>query len=170
MPVVAYHGHPSRDTLVAMPERIVATDTLSKCTTVQYKAQTREHIEALASDNNGLGDDIVMNVGDQWSDLEGGFAQHAPERDEQSAAVPVQVASRTAQRRNGGTTHSRKAVVITVRAELSGVPNRPVLNGSSEALRRAGKATSACEMLMRAPPRAAPRVGYRHSWRPTPKG
>jgi hypothetical protein len=28
MPVVSCHGHPSRDTLVAMPERIVATDTL----------------------------------------------------------------------------------------------------------------------------------------------
>jgi predicted secreted acid phosphatase len=46
---------------------IVATDTLSKCTTVQYKALTRKHLE------DG-GADIVMNVGDQWSDLQGGFA------------------------------------------------------------------------------------------------
>ncbi|WP_157416913.1 HAD family acid phosphatase [Nocardioides sp. Iso805N] len=45
---------------------IVATATLSKCTTVQYKAQTRAHIAAAD------GVDIVMNVGDQWSDLEGG--------------------------------------------------------------------------------------------------
>ncbi|WGL53275.1 HAD family acid phosphatase [Nocardioides sp. BP30] len=47
---------------------IVATATLSKCTTVQYKAQTRAHIAA----DDGV--DIVMNVGDQWSDLEGGYA------------------------------------------------------------------------------------------------
>ncbi|MFI2708372.1 HAD family acid phosphatase, partial [Nocardioides sp. CER28] len=46
---------------------IVATTTLSKCTTVQYKALTRKH---LVDD----GADIVMNVGDQWSDLEGGYA------------------------------------------------------------------------------------------------
>ena len=37
------------------------------CTTVEYKANTRRHIEA-------LGYDIVLNVGDQWSDLQGGFA------------------------------------------------------------------------------------------------
>jgi hypothetical protein len=34
---------------------------------VEYKAETRDHIES-------LGADIVMNVGDQWSDLQGGFA------------------------------------------------------------------------------------------------
>jgi predicted secreted acid phosphatase len=39
------------------------------CTTVQYKSQTREHIETL----NG-GQDIVANFGDQFSDLSGGFA------------------------------------------------------------------------------------------------
>ena len=38
------------------------------CTTVEYKAYTRKHIEA------DLGYDIVLNVGDQWSDLQGGFA------------------------------------------------------------------------------------------------
>jgi hypothetical protein len=37
------------------------------CTTVEYKAYTRKHIE-------DLGYDIVLNVGDQWSDLKGGFA------------------------------------------------------------------------------------------------
>ncbi|MDQ2782593.1 MAG: hypothetical protein M3Y26_08690 [Actinomycetota bacterium] len=39
-----------------------------KCTTVEYKASTRKHIE------NDLGYTIALNVGDQWSDLQGGFA------------------------------------------------------------------------------------------------
>ena len=38
-----------------------------KCTTVEYKALTRRHIEA-------AGYDIVANFGDQYSDLQGGFA------------------------------------------------------------------------------------------------
>jgi hypothetical protein len=37
------------------------------CTTIQYKSLTRQHIES-------LGYDIVANFGDQFSDLEGGFA------------------------------------------------------------------------------------------------
>jgi predicted secreted acid phosphatase len=40
----------------------------AKCTTVEYKAQTRRHIE------QDLGYDITLNVGDQWSDLQGGYA------------------------------------------------------------------------------------------------
>jgi hypothetical protein len=36
------------------------------CTTVQYKSGTRAHIEA-------TGAKIVLNVGDQFSDLEGGY-------------------------------------------------------------------------------------------------
>ena len=40
------------------------------CTTVEYKAGTRKHIE------KDLGYDIVLNVGDQWSDLQGGYADH----------------------------------------------------------------------------------------------
>ncbi|WP_442854223.1 HAD family acid phosphatase, partial [Aeromicrobium sp. Root344] len=39
----------------------------AKCTTVEYKAGTRKHIES-------LGYDITLNVGDQWSDLQGGYA------------------------------------------------------------------------------------------------
>ena len=39
----------------------------AKCTTVEYKAGTRKHIEK-------SGYDIVLNVGDQWSDLQGGHA------------------------------------------------------------------------------------------------
>jgi predicted secreted acid phosphatase len=37
------------------------------CTTVEYKAGTRKHLEA-------TGYDIALNVGDQWSDLQGGSA------------------------------------------------------------------------------------------------
>jgi hypothetical protein len=36
------------------------------CTTIQYKSLTRQHIET-------LGFDIVMDVGDQYSDLDGGY-------------------------------------------------------------------------------------------------
>ena len=43
------------------------TCATAKCTTVEYKAGTRKHIEK-------LGYDIVLNVGDQWSDLQGGYA------------------------------------------------------------------------------------------------
>ncbi|MFE3639294.1 HAD family acid phosphatase [Streptomyces cellostaticus] len=38
------------------------------CTTVQYKAGTREHIE------DDLGYDVIANFGDQYSDLDGGHA------------------------------------------------------------------------------------------------
>ncbi|MCQ4208809.1 HAD family acid phosphatase [Streptomyces longispororuber] len=44
-----------------------ATPAAWNCTTVQYKAGTRKHIES-------LGHDIVGNFGDQYSDLEGGHA------------------------------------------------------------------------------------------------
>jgi predicted secreted acid phosphatase len=40
----------------------------SSCSTVEYKAFTRRHIE------QDLGYDIALNVGDQWSDLQGGYA------------------------------------------------------------------------------------------------
>lgn len=41
----------------------------STCTTMEYKSGTRAHIES-------LGYTIVANFGDQYSDLEGGYAQH----------------------------------------------------------------------------------------------
>ncbi len=44
------------------------TCATSSCTTVEFKAGTRKHIE------KDLGYDIVLNVGDQWSDLMGGYA------------------------------------------------------------------------------------------------
>jgi len=43
---------------------------VSACTTVEYKAYTRKYIES-------QGFDIVLNVGDQWSDLQGGYADRA---------------------------------------------------------------------------------------------
>ncbi len=45
-----------------------ATDTLTGCNTDDYKTLTRKHIE------QDLGYDIVANFGDQFSDLNGGFA------------------------------------------------------------------------------------------------
>ena len=46
------------------------TCATSSCTTVEFKAGTRRHLE------KDLGYDVVLNVGDQWSDLQGGFADH----------------------------------------------------------------------------------------------
>ncbi|MFC4501867.1 MULTISPECIES: HAD family acid phosphatase [Streptomyces] len=45
-----------------------ATPGAWTCTTVQYKGGTRKHIE------KDLGYDIVANFGDQYSDLDGGYA------------------------------------------------------------------------------------------------
>ena len=45
------------------------TCATAKCTTVEYKAGTRKHIES-------QGYDIALNIGDQWSDLQGGYADH----------------------------------------------------------------------------------------------
>ncbi|HEX3678320.1 MAG TPA: HAD family acid phosphatase [Galbitalea sp.] len=44
------------------------TCATTSCTTVEYKAETRKHLE------QDLGFDVALNVGDQWSDLQGGFA------------------------------------------------------------------------------------------------
>jgi predicted secreted acid phosphatase len=44
-----------------------ATVTAWTCTTVQYKSGTRKHIE-------DLGYNIIANFGDQYSDLDGGYA------------------------------------------------------------------------------------------------
>ncbi|MER6122659.1 HAD family acid phosphatase [Streptomyces sp. NPDC001795] len=44
-----------------------ATPGTWKCTTVQYKSGTREHIES-------LGYDIIADFGDQYSDLDGGYS------------------------------------------------------------------------------------------------
>ncbi|MBN9153409.1 MAG: hypothetical protein J0J05_05450 [Microbacterium sp.] len=44
------------------------TCATASCTTVEYKALTRKHLE------KDLGYDIALNVGDQWSDLQGGYA------------------------------------------------------------------------------------------------
>ncbi len=46
------------------------TCVTTSCTTVEYKAQTRKHIES-------LGYTITLNVGDQWSDLQGGYSERS---------------------------------------------------------------------------------------------
>jgi predicted secreted acid phosphatase len=46
------------------------TCAAASCTTVEYKAETRKHIQ-------DLGYTIALNVGDQWSDLQGGYAQQS---------------------------------------------------------------------------------------------
>ena len=58
------------------------------CNTVEYKANTRKHI-ATATDDGGLGQDIVMNVGDQWSDLEGGYADETQKLPNPSYFLPA---------------------------------------------------------------------------------
>jgi predicted secreted acid phosphatase len=47
-----------------------ADGNAASCSTVEYKAFTRKHIE-------DSGYDIVLNVGDQFSDLQGGYADRA---------------------------------------------------------------------------------------------
>jgi hypothetical protein len=47
-----------------------AADPGGACTTIDYKSATRAHIES-------LGYDIVGNFGDQYSDLKGGYEDHA---------------------------------------------------------------------------------------------
>ncbi|TPW74310.1 hypothetical protein FJ657_16555 [Schumannella soli] len=42
---------------------------IAKCTTVEFKAGTRKHIE------QDLGYTITLNIGDQFSDLQGGYAE-----------------------------------------------------------------------------------------------
>ena len=49
------------------------TCATAKCSTVEYKSQTRAHIESRA----GGGYDVVANYGDQFSDLLGGHADSA---------------------------------------------------------------------------------------------
>jgi predicted secreted acid phosphatase len=51
----------------ASPQPSYITCATASCTTVEYKAGTRKHIES-------LGYNIVLDVGDQWSDLKGGYA------------------------------------------------------------------------------------------------
>ena len=50
------------------------TCATTRCTTVEYKAGTRRHIETDLTAPGGARYDIVLNVGDQWSDLQGGYA------------------------------------------------------------------------------------------------
>ncbi|GAA2119572.1 HAD family acid phosphatase [Nocardioides bigeumensis] len=52
----------------------VTCAVVTACTTVEYKAGTRKHIETDLTGTGGKSYDIVLNVGDQWSDLMGGYA------------------------------------------------------------------------------------------------
>ena len=59
----------SLDTKPAYVDCTTDGTAATACSTVEYKALTRKHIES-------MGYDIVLNVGDQWSDLQGGYADH----------------------------------------------------------------------------------------------
>ncbi|MFJ3381948.1 HAD family acid phosphatase [Curtobacterium sp. NPDC090217] len=71
---VGYQGFTSDDFFTkwtgvgASQQPSYITCATASCTTVEYKAQTRKHIE------QDLGYDIALNIGDQWSDLQGGYA------------------------------------------------------------------------------------------------
>ncbi len=54
------------------PQPSYVTCAAASCTTIEYKSQTRAHIESAAGGDY----DIVYNVGDQYSDLIGGHADH----------------------------------------------------------------------------------------------
>ena len=57
----------------AKPDYVTCA-VVTSCTTVEYKAGTRKHIETGLTATGGKHYDIVLNVGDQFSDLMGGYA------------------------------------------------------------------------------------------------
>jgi predicted secreted acid phosphatase len=67
---LANEGYPAPAEAYFKPEGTAPSylDCGLTCTTVQYKSETRAHIEA-------TGATIVVNLGDQYSDLEGGHAE-----------------------------------------------------------------------------------------------
>ena len=70
---LANEGYPAPTDAFLKPEGDSAPDWLPcapKCTTIEYKSAARAHIE----DQYGV--TIVVNMGDQFSDLKGGHAQH----------------------------------------------------------------------------------------------
>jgi predicted secreted acid phosphatase len=74
-PPAIHNGYPTPTALFTKPPvasypdylQFCKTDSASGCSTTHYKTATREHIES-------MGYDIVANFGDQFSDLNGGFA------------------------------------------------------------------------------------------------
>ena len=74
-PPAIHNGYPTPTALFTKPPvasypdylQFCKTDAASGCSTTHYKTATREHIES-------MGYDIVANFGDQFSDLNGGFA------------------------------------------------------------------------------------------------
>jgi predicted secreted acid phosphatase len=76
-PPAIHNGYPTPTALFTKPpvasypaylQAACAGDPNGACTTTHYKTATRKHIE------EDLGYDIVANFGDQFSDLNGGFA------------------------------------------------------------------------------------------------
>jgi predicted secreted acid phosphatase len=70
---VGYHGFTSelyftKWLSTSLPPAYIDCGADDKCSTVEYKSQTRKHV------TQDLGYGIVLNVGDQWSDLQGGYA------------------------------------------------------------------------------------------------
>jgi predicted secreted acid phosphatase len=67
---LANEGYPAPAEAYFKPEGTAPAylDCGLKCTTVQYKSETRAHIAS-------TGATIVLNLGDQYSDLEGGYAE-----------------------------------------------------------------------------------------------
>jgi hypothetical protein len=67
---VGYPHVPARQIFLKDPTAPWLKSCTTSCTTDQYKSLTRKHIES-------LGNHIVANFGDQFSDLSGGFEQRA---------------------------------------------------------------------------------------------
>jgi hypothetical protein len=65
---VGYPSLPGNQIFLKNPNAPWLSSCTTSCTTTQYKSLTRKHIES-------LGNHIVANFGDQFSDLKGGFAQ-----------------------------------------------------------------------------------------------
>ena len=62
----AYLDCASGDSSTSATGQVVPDDP-AKCSTVEYKAGTRKHIQ-------DLGETILLNIGDQFSDLQGGYS------------------------------------------------------------------------------------------------
>ncbi|RNE56376.1 HAD family acid phosphatase [Cryobacterium tepidiphilum] len=91
---------------------------VAKCTTVEYKALTRKHIES-------LGYTIMLNVGDQWSDLQGGYAERTLKLPNPTYYLPSPNLPGLSEPRLAPRTHFRMAADGSSGAQESGegIPN-----------------------------------------------
>lgn len=117
-------------------------DGNSACSTVEYKALTRKHLEAPIADG-GFAADIVMNVGDQWSDLEGGYADASTKLPNPTYFLPSADIP--------GAPATDKAMVLptTYRMRANGSTGRTATNG--DALPNEGAVVSAIRAYYNAP-------------------